>query len=743
MDNDINKFILDDAEVGFWDHDIQNDTGYLSDAYKIMFGYEPHELGNSALVWQQIVHPEDKQAILDNLNAHIDSLGKQAYQGEARYIHKNGSTVWVKYAGRVTDWDEKGRPVRMVGSNIDITKQKLAELELVQTQNLLHETSRMAGIGSWELNLINKKLTWSKGVREIFEVSDDFEPQFNLQPDDGFAFFNGEATNLKLVNALRNAITNGVPYDVELKVTTAKGKDVWTRAIGYPDFRNGRCERVYGILQNIDNQVKIKEELQISEDRFRGAFEYSPIGMALVSLTGKWLKVNKNISELLGYTPDELVLKTFQEITHPDDVDRDLELLNLLLADEIESYHLEKRYFHKSGDTVWALLNVSLVKDMVGKPLYFVSQIIDITERKYTELALKDSEAKYRKIFENVQDVFYQTDFRGIITEVSPSIEKYSGYKREEVVGRSVGDFYQHHDDYVELLAGVMIHGRVTDFNALLKTSDKPMHISINAQVIRNADGAVEGFEGSMRNVNERKKAEEALVERDALFTKLSNEVPGGIYQFRFFPDGHSCFPFSSKGMADLFEIDLEAAKSDGWVVFEQLLPEDRKELMESIAQSFHHLTKWEHEARINTPSKGVRWIKGMARPELLSDSSVIWHGYITDVTEQKVKEQQLRETFDLVSEQNNRLINFAYIISHNLRTHSGNFEMLVNLIFDAENESEQNELLQHLKKVSLQLSETIMHLNDVVSIQTSINHQRRKINLFNYIEKTTRCVGR
>lgn len=737
MENNIYKLILDDASAGFWDQNMSKNALYLSSSYKAMFGYEEHELEDIPNAWHNLILPEDEQAVLNNLQLHIESRGQHRFQGEARYRHKDDSIVWVRYAGRVIEWDEHYNPLRMVGSNIDITRQKLAEHELKQTQNLLQETIGMAGTGTWELDLADKKLTLSKLGRELLELPDDFQSTFDSQPSDAFRFFNEEDSYEKLERALHEAITCRKAYALELKISTSKGRVVWMRVTGYPEFENDVCSRVYGTLQDIDNLVSTREQLHMSEQRFRGAFEHSPIGMALVSLTGKWLQVNKNTCDLLGYTRHELMLKTFQEITHPEDIDSDLELLGQLLARQIENYHLEKRYLHKSGYIVWVLLNVSLVRDGAGEPVYFVSQILDITERKHTELALKESEAKYRKIFENVQDVFYQTDIRGIVTEVSPSIEKYSGYKRDEMIGRSVENFYHNRDEYLELLTALKQYGKITDFSALFKTGDTPIHVSINARVMRSEAGMIEGFEGSMRNVNERKKAEDALAERDALFTKLSNEVPGGIYQFRYFPDGRSCFPFSSKGMADLFEVDLEKARDDGSVILHQLYPDDQQGVIDSITQSFRNLTKWEHEARINSPTKGIRWFKGTARPELLEDQSVIWHGYVADITDQKTKEQQLQTTFDLVSEQNNRLINFAYIISHNLRTHSGNFEMLVSLIFDADNEAEELELLQHLKKVSLQLSETIMHLNDVVSIQTSINHQRSKINLFDYIEKT------
>lgn len=127
-----------------------------------------------------------------------------------------------------------------------------------------------------------------------------------------------------------------------------------------------------------------KQHIVESEARFRNALEYSAIGMALVSPQGKWLQVNQALCKLLGYTPEALHRLTFQEITHPDDLDADLTQLHDLLDGHISSYTLEKRYIRSDGEHVWALLAVSLVRDAEGLPLYFISQVEDISELKRT-----------------------------------------------------------------------------------------------------------------------------------------------------------------------------------------------------------------------------------------------------------------------------------------------------------------------------------------------------------------------
>ncbi len=135
---------------------------------------------------------------------------------------------------------------------------------------------------------------------------------------------------------------------------------------------------------------------------FESAFEYAPIGMALVSPEGRWLRVNRAISKILGYTATELLAIDFQAITHPDDLDTDLKLLCEILAGERDTYRMEKRYFHKDGREIWVLLSVSVVRDEQDNPEYFVSQIQEITAQKHAEAELlcrqKELESVNRKL---------------------------------------------------------------------------------------------------------------------------------------------------------------------------------------------------------------------------------------------------------------------------------------------------------------------------------------------------------
>ncbi len=139
------------------------------------------------------------------------------------------------------------------------------------------------------------------------------------------------------------------------------------------------------LIQDISERKRAEDSLQESQQQFKSAFDHSSIGMAMVGSNGQFLKVNASLSDIVGYSEEELLRRTFQDITHPDDLQADLDLLQQLVRGDIPSYQLEKRYFHRDGSTVLVNLAVSVVRDAGGNARHFISQIEDITERRRAE----------------------------------------------------------------------------------------------------------------------------------------------------------------------------------------------------------------------------------------------------------------------------------------------------------------------------------------------------------------------
>jgi PAS domain S-box-containing protein len=188
---------------------------------------------------------------------------------------------------------------------------------------------------------------------------------------------------------------------------------------------------------NSMGQSQLLDVLQKSEKSFSGAFAYAAIGMGLVAPNGHWLQVNAALCKITGYFEEELIGKTSQEMTHPDDLAQDLEHIRRLLDGEITSYQTEKRFFHKLGHIVWVSLDVSLVRESLGEPLYFIAQIQEITLRKAAESELVRLQSEYEDILSSVGDGVYWLGQDSRIKFANPACLKMLGYSLPELVGKS------------------------------------------------------------------------------------------------------------------------------------------------------------------------------------------------------------------------------------------------------------------------------------------------------------------
>jgi PAS domain S-box-containing protein len=158
----------------------------------------------------------------------------------------------------------------------------------------------------------------------------------------------------------------------------------------------------------INQRQRVEEALRESEERFRSAFNQAAVGIAHVAINGSWLLVNQKLCDIVGYTLEELQLLTFQDITHPDDLDIDLKHVDDILADSIQTYSMEKRYFRKDTSIVWVNLTVALIRESSGEPKYFIAVIEDISDRQHSQEQIKASllekEVLLKEIYHRVKN---------------------------------------------------------------------------------------------------------------------------------------------------------------------------------------------------------------------------------------------------------------------------------------------------------------------------------------------------
>src|SRR5260221_1591267 len=308
-------------------------------------------------------------------------------------------------------------------------------------------------------------------------------------------------------------------FQSEFRIRTSNGEYKWLLDRGRVIERapDGAPRKVAGISLDIDARRRTEMALRESEERFRGAFEFAAIGMALVGTDGRWIRVNRALTGIVGYTAEELLATTFQAITHPDDLGADMDLVRQMLAGSRTNFDMEKRYFHKDGHIVWVLLSVSLVRDDAGRPMYFVSQIQDITARKDAESQLVDSEFRYRTIANLVPGFV----FEGVVREgkphptwVSSGFERVYGCSLERFIELGGRNFYDETTRVrLSAAASTVAEGSDLSVDVPLKGTDGVQRwLRIVARGVRAGPGTgAERVLGVAEDITERKSLEQAL----------------------------------------------------------------------------------------------------------------------------------------------------------------------------------------------------------------------------------------
>lgn len=283
------------------------------------------------------------------------------------------------------------------------------------------------------------------------------------------------------------------------------------------EWHQVRAEQLTQMVVDLREQVAALQQsnttLQQSETLFRTTFEQAAVGIAHVAPDGRWLRVNQHLCYILGYTVDELLQTSFQAITYPDDLLIDLQGVEQVLAGEIQTYTLHKRYLHKQGHIIWANLTVSLVRDASGAPAYFVSVVEDITRLKQAEHTVQQSEERYRRVVEDQTDLICRFDLDLRLTFVNQPYSQAFGYYPAAMIGANMLDVVPQ-----EYHADVRIHLATLNFDNRGGACDNPVRLADGTlrwyhwtdQLIVDSRGQAVEYQSVGRDITERKQAEEA-----------------------------------------------------------------------------------------------------------------------------------------------------------------------------------------------------------------------------------------
>lgn len=369
-------------------------------------------------------------------------------------------------------FDEKGNVIYVIPEGRIIQ-------DLVYARRKFKSVIKGTDIGTWEWNIQTGDTIFNNRWAEIVGYTLDELAPVNIETWNKLVHPEDRKKSNKLLQECFERKTDY--YEVEVRMKHKSGNWVWVYSRGnvFEWKEDGSPLMMFGIHQEITERKRNEEALRISEEAFRGNFENAAIGMALLDKEGRWLKVNDEVCKIVGYTREELIKLTFQDITHPNDLDIDVSLLTEMIEGKRNHYQMEKRYLHKEGHTVYILLSVSMVKDAENNILYFISQIVDLSKRKEAELKLTALLAENKAVMDATTKIaLISTDKDGIIKSNNIGTEKLLGFEGDKVIGESIRDLIFLESEW-EIVSKQLLGHKIEEkndyklFNALTHLEDE------------------------------------------------------------------------------------------------------------------------------------------------------------------------------------------------------------------------------------------------------------------------------
>jgi len=427
-------------------------------------------------------------------------------QRESHLVTTFGRDVWLNF--RFSTFHSGGEQHLLVFA-YDVTERGRAEEALRREQTMLARTEGIAHVGSWEWDVAPDTVTWSDELFRIFQRDPrEGAPSFAEHP----AFYHPDDM-ARLRQAVEVAVAEGTPYELELRANRKDGETRLCVARGVAEMSpGGRAVRLYGSLQDITERKGAEEALARASGELDAILDATAEGILVVDEAGRVLLANARFREMwripdaVASSRDDGALLDFvlDQLVDPEGF---LARVQSLYRQDVEDWDTVA---FKDG-RVFERFSRPLIED--GHPAARLWSFRDITERRRTDEALRESEERYRSIIEQLNDVYYRTDRDGCITMMSPSAAPLFGFpSTNEMIGRPIESLWQEPSQRTALLAAIGERGFVYDYETTaVRTDGTPFAVAVSSHYVRNASGAIDGVEGIIRNITERKQAEASL----------------------------------------------------------------------------------------------------------------------------------------------------------------------------------------------------------------------------------------
>ena len=476
-------------------------------------------------------------------------------------------------------------------------------------------------------------------------------------------FLQGPDTDRAELERLRSNLRSGTEIKVVLKNYRKDKTIFWNELTVSPILdSDGKLTHFIGVQNDITKRVVAETAREESEERLQAIATATPVPMLITRLEDcAILYANLALSETLGLSSQQLVgSKKIDFYANVSDRYQLLELVKQNGFSDSQQICLKKA----NGSFFWVKMSMRSIN--FNGEAAILAAFYDITDRVEAETALRQSEARFQKLAANVPGMIYQFQLAADGTVSFPYVS--SGCRElwelePEVFQNSAIPAIQmiHPLDAQSFQESVAISAQTLKpwrwEGRLVLPGDRIKWISGASRPERGSKGNII-WDGLLIDISDRKLAESALIQSEARFQKMAANVPGMIYQYLLRPDGSNDFIYVSPGCRELYELEPEKLKKNSAFMWSAVHPDDLQPLSESIAISAKNLQPWIYEGRIVTRSGKLKWISGLARPELQPNGDILWEGVTIDISDRKLAEIALEQSKIALQQANQELEN-------------------------------------------------------------------------------------
>lgn len=626
------RFLTENAADVIWTLDLSLKTTYISPSVERVLGYTPEEW--LALPFDRMATPESVQreyaALQQQLELEVSGTAEpdRTVTLEVEMNHKDGSTVWMEMVIRGIR-DDGGKLTGLVGVSRDIRERRGTERALQENAQLLRHTEQLSQLGGWAYDVATRHMTWTQGVYDIHEMDSLAEIDHIAASPQCY----DPGAREQVQAAFGRAVAEGVPYDLEVPFTTAKGSHRWVRTIGRPEIRDGAVVRVTGNMMDVTEQHRSAEVLRASEQKYRQLFEQSVDAVNLVAADGTLLEANPAWYALFGYAPDDTSAFNARDVyVDPDGRERFLQAI--AARDRVED---DVQFRRKDGSIFECHRVVTVRRDLDGTAIGYQTVFHDVTEQRRAAAALKESEERYRSLFEQSVDAINLVSFDGRLIDANPAWYRLFGYSPDDADTFNAPDVYVDPDARERFLRDIAGKDRLENEVQFRRKDGTVFDCHRVVTVRRDRNGAVIGYQTVFHDVTEQKLAEAALRESEERYRTLVEQSMDAIWSVH--PDGSrhevnqawlDMFGYSREEVAPLNVADLYAVPEERSAFLRRM--EGRDRLLDEV------------RFRRKDGSVFVCQRSVVARRDQ-AGTIVALQGVSRDVTEQRKAEQALRES--------------------------------------------------------------------------------------------------